>query len=37
MPERHIVLKNAGVIDPRRLDSYLDAGGFAALGKCAAR
>jgi len=33
MPERHIVLKNAGIIDPRRLDSYLDAGGFAGLGK----
>lgn len=33
MPERQIVLKNAGTIDPRRLDSYLDAGGFAALEK----
>ncbi|MES0329615.1 MAG: hypothetical protein ABUK06_04945, partial [Dehalococcoidales bacterium] len=33
MPEANIVLKNCGVIDPARLDSYLTEGGFEALEK----
>ncbi len=33
MPEKRIVLKNCGVIDPRDIHSYLDGGGFKALAK----
>lgn len=33
MPERRIVLKNCGVIDPRDVNSYLNQDGFQALSK----
>ncbi len=31
MPQQRIVLRNCGVIDPRQIDSYLEASGFKAL------
>ena len=33
MPEKRFVLKNCGVIDPRRIDTYLEQDGFRALPK----
>jgi len=33
LPEANIVLKNCGVIDPARIDSYIAEGGFEALKK----
>jgi NADH:ubiquinone oxidoreductase subunit F (NADH-binding) len=33
MPEKRVVLKNCGVIDPGNIDSYLANGGFVALDK----
>ncbi len=33
MPEKRIVLKNCGVIDPRDIATYLDRDGFKALEK----
>ena len=33
MPEKRVVLKNCGVVDPGNIDSYLANGGFAALDK----
>ncbi len=33
MPEKRVVLKNCGVIDPRRITTYLDRDGFKALKK----
>lgn len=33
MPEKHIVLKNCRVIDPKKIDSYLKQDGFKALQK----
>ena len=33
MPEKRIVLKNCGVIDPSRISTYLDRDGFKALKK----
>ena len=33
MPEKRIVLRNCGVIDPRRIQSYLDRDGLKALEK----
>ena len=33
MPQERIVLSNCGVIDPRRIDTYLGRDGFQALGK----
>ena len=33
MPEKRIVLKNCGVIDPRRITTYLDRDGFKAWQK----
>ena len=33
MPEKRIVLKNCGVIDPRDISTYLERGGFKALEK----
>ena len=33
MPEKRIVLKNCGVINPRQLATYLERDGFKALGK----
>ncbi len=33
MPQAKVVLKNCGVIDPRRISTYLDADGFKALEK----
>ncbi|MBI2850103.1 MAG: SLBB domain-containing protein [Chloroflexi bacterium] len=36
MPEKRIVLKNCGVIDPRRIDTYLQQDGFKAWQKASA-
>ncbi len=33
MPEKRIVLKNCGIIDPENINSYLDRDGFQALKK----
>ena len=33
MPEKRIVLRNCGVIDPKRIATYLDGDGFKALHK----
>lgn len=33
MPEKRVVLKNCGVIDPRDIDSYIASDGFRALDK----
>jgi len=33
VPEKRIVLKNCGVIDPSRISTYLDRDGFKALKK----
>ena len=33
MPEKRIVLRNCGVIDPKRITTYLDRGGFKAWQK----
>jgi NADP-reducing hydrogenase subunit HndC len=33
VPEKRVVLKNCGVIDPKRIDSYLSKDGFKALSK----
>ena len=33
MPEQRLVLANCGVIDPGDIETYLDRGGFKALGK----
>jgi len=33
VPQAKVVLKNCGVIDPRRISTYLDADGFKALEK----
>ena len=33
MPEKRIVLKNCGVIDPRRIDTYIGSDGFKAWQK----
>nr|MQY81355.1 hypothetical protein [Dehalococcoidia bacterium] len=33
MPQPRVVLKNCDVIDPKRIDSYLETGGFKALAK----
>ena len=33
MPEKQIVLRNCGVIDPKRIATYLDRDGFKALKK----
>ncbi len=33
MPERRVVLKNCGVIDPRRMETFLNNDGFKALTK----
>ena len=33
MPEKRVVLKNCGVVDPGNIDSYLANGGFVALDK----
>ncbi|MEE9399249.1 MAG: NADH-ubiquinone oxidoreductase-F iron-sulfur binding region domain-containing protein [Dehalococcoidales bacterium] len=33
MPQKRVVLKNCGVIDPRRIATYLDRDGFKALEK----
>ena len=33
MPQERIVLRNCGVIDPQRIDTYLDRDGFKALKK----
>ncbi len=33
MPEKRIVLRNCGIVDPKDLSSYLAAGGFAAFAK----
>ena len=33
MPEKRIVLRNCGVIDPKRITTYLDRDGFKALTK----
>jgi NADH:ubiquinone oxidoreductase subunit F (NADH-binding) len=33
VPEKRIVLRNCGVIDPRQITSYLEQGGFEALKK----
>ena len=30
MPEKQVVLKNCGVIDPKRIDTYLEKDGFKA-------
>ena len=35
MPEKRIVLKNCGVIDPRQITTYLEQDGFEALKKAA--
>jgi len=37
MPEKRVVLKNCGVIDPTRIDSYLEQDGFKALKKASAK
>jgi NADH:ubiquinone oxidoreductase subunit F (NADH-binding) len=36
MPEKRIVLRNCGVIDPRQIATYLDRDGFKALKKATA-
>lgn len=36
MPEKRIVLKNCGVIDPKNIDSYLEHDGFKAWQKASA-
>ncbi|HLB27905.1 MAG TPA: NADH-ubiquinone oxidoreductase-F iron-sulfur binding region domain-containing protein [Dehalococcoidales bacterium] len=36
MPEKRIILKNCGVIDPKQIDSYLKQDGFKALQKAKA-
>jgi len=33
VPEKRIVLRNCGVIDPKRIATYLDGDGFKALHK----
>ena len=33
MPERRVILKNCGVIDPRRMETFLNNDGFKALTK----
>jgi len=33
VPEQRLVLEKCGVIDPRDIDTYLESGGFEALGK----
>ncbi len=33
MPQQRVVLKNCGVIDPERIDSYLEKDGFKALAR----
>lgn len=33
MPEKRVVLKNCGIIDPQNIDSYIDNDGFLALKK----
>ncbi|HEY82082.1 MAG TPA: NADP oxidoreductase [Dehalococcoidia bacterium] len=33
MPQQRVVLKNCGVIDPRRIETYLERDGFKALAK----
>ena len=33
MPQKQVVLKNCGVIDPGRIDTYLEKDGFKALAK----
>ena len=33
MPEKRVVLRNCGVIDPKRIDTSLERDGFKALGK----
>lgn len=33
MPQARVVLRNCGVIDPKRISTYLDRDGFQALGK----
>jgi len=33
MPEKRIVLRNCGIVDPRDISSYLKEGGFSALRK----
>jgi len=33
MPEKRVVLKNCGVVDPKNIDSYLANDGFSALDK----
>ena len=33
MPQKKILLKNCGIIDPRNINTYIDRGGFKALGK----
>jgi len=33
MPEKRIVLRNCGVIDPKRITTYLARDGFVALKK----
>ena len=33
MPEERVVLRNCGVIDPGRIATYIDRGGFTALKK----
>jgi NADH:ubiquinone oxidoreductase subunit F (NADH-binding) len=33
VPQQRVVLKNCGVIDPERIDSYLEKDGFRALAK----
>ena len=33
MPEKKVVLKNCGIIDPTSIDSYMGVNGFAAMQK----
>ncbi len=33
MPQKMVVLKNCGIIDPQRIETYLEKDGFKALGK----
>ena len=33
MPEKRVVLKNCGIIDPEDIDSFIANDGFAALNK----
>ncbi len=33
MPQKMVVLKNCGIINPQRIETYLEKDGFKALGK----